>query len=831
MSDTVLSDGLHARHFSRIAANGFGDSQNSYAHSMAEFGGDIYVGTSRHILALLKLFPPADAASMDPWPVKVPQSVEQLDLRAQIWRWHPQARCWERAHTSPEIDGRNGRAVPRDLGYRGMAVFRGRSDVAPALYVSCLSSVSRGTGARILRSPDGITFDPVGEPGLGNPNVSTFRSLVAFDDHLFVAPAGEGTTWNVTRAPTILRSPDPARGEWTHACVAGFGDPTNGGIFELEAFNGHLYAGTFNHILGHQIWKTPATGTQPCRWTKVLERGGYRGSLNEMAMSMCAFNGALYVGSGLQNGGYDRTYRIGPAAGELIRIYPDDTWDLVVGTARDTPQGRRLPISGLGCGFDNFFNGYIWRMVVHDGWLYVGYFRLERLPAVRTAAPHAAVVTKARRRARRGRDRQPSGRVRPLEKPRRRRVEPRDVEWSGKRLQLRRAHAAFIASGSVCRHREPVRSGGARAAGARLDVRRKPGWRGGSVAGERRRPGRVPPAEGGSVRVLLTGATGFVGSEALGQLLERGDHVRVLALPDTIESLRDRDRVDVVAGSLSDAAALGEATRGVEVVYHLAAIHLSALRASANPRDLRIVNVEGTGQLLRACAANGVRRVVFTSSVAVYNAAPLPFMWPIHETYPLRTTGEDNLRNYALSKIEAEDLIRRAHHEHGVEAVILRSAAVYGPEAPWVDRMLRALAANPASALTRAGQFACNQWIHRRDLARAVVTAGAATGLQYQLCNVAGPELFSARHLLATMARVLGDGHQAGFRTPDLECTARYGYRYDVTRAEMRLGFAPRVKLEAGLGEVLAAMSPPPEIARAPRDPAHASPFAEVELF
>jgi len=374
MSDAGHSEGLRAGDFRRIAANGFGDPQNSYAHSMAEFRGEIYVGTSRHILALLKLFPPVDAASMDPWPVKVPPSVEQLDLRAQIWRWPRGAQKWEPVHTSPEIAGRNGRSVPRDLGYRGMAVFRGQSDPAPALYVSCLSSVARGTGARILRSEDGVAFDPVGEPGLGNPNVATFRSLVAFDDHLFVAPAGEGTTWNVTRAPMILRSADPVRGEWTPACVPGFGDPTNDGIFELEVFDHHLYAGTFNHALGYQIWKTPATGAEPCRWTKVLERGAYRGSLNEMAMSMCEFNGALYVGSGLQNGGYDRTYRIGPAAGELIRIRPDDTWDLVIGSARETPHGRKLPVSGLGPGFDNFFNGYIWRMVVHDRWLYVGTF-------------------------------------------------------------------------------------------------------------------------------------------------------------------------------------------------------------------------------------------------------------------------------------------------------------------------------------------------------------------------------------------------------------------------------------------------------------------------
>jgi hypothetical protein len=96
--------------------------------------------------------------------------------------------------------------------------------------------------------------------------------------------------------------------------------------------------------------------------------------MNEMAMSMCVFNNALYVGSGIQNGGYDRTYRIGPAAPELIRIYPDDTWDLVVGEPRSTPQGYKVPLSNMRAGFNNFFCGYFWRMASHNGWLYLGTF-------------------------------------------------------------------------------------------------------------------------------------------------------------------------------------------------------------------------------------------------------------------------------------------------------------------------------------------------------------------------------------------------------------------------------------------------------------------------
>lgn len=361
--------------FKPIATEGFGDPHNSYAHSMAWFRGSLYAGTSRDLLALLKLFPPpGDPASMQPWPVRVPDNVEKLDLRAEIYRWVAATKGWERMHISPLIIGRNQRPVARDIGYRGMTVYRGLSDPAAALYLCGISSVSRGTGARLLRSVDGRTFAAVSAPGLGNPSISTLRALVPFDGYLFAAPTGSGKSWNSSGKAIVLRSNDPVRGQWETASLPGFGDRTNTGIFEMQVFNEHLYAGTFNHALGYQVWKTPATGRRPCEWKKVIDRGAYRGNKNEMAMSMCAFNGALYVGGGIQNGGYDRTYQIGPAASELIRIHPDDSWDLVVGEPRQTSQGYKFPISGRLPGFDNYFNGYFWRMVSHRQWLYLGTF-------------------------------------------------------------------------------------------------------------------------------------------------------------------------------------------------------------------------------------------------------------------------------------------------------------------------------------------------------------------------------------------------------------------------------------------------------------------------
>src|SRR3569833_2208352 len=94
---------------------------------------------------------------------------------------------------------------------------------------------------------------------------------------------------------------------------------------------------------------------------------------------MYPFKGALYVGGGIQGGGIDTQNKVGPAPPEMIRIFPDGSWDLLVGEGRDTPVGRKEPLSGYLPGFDNFFAGYFWRMCEHDGWLYMGTFEWSAL--------------------------------------------------------------------------------------------------------------------------------------------------------------------------------------------------------------------------------------------------------------------------------------------------------------------------------------------------------------------------------------------------------------------------------------------------------------------
>lgn len=134
-----------------------------------------------------------------------------------------------------------------------------------------------------------------------------------------------------------------------------------------------LYAATANNK-GFQLWRTRAEGAAPYDWERVLVQGAFRGPHNQGVASLCAFDGVLYVGTGIQHGGIDVANKIGPASPELIRVYEDGSWELLVGSARQTLQGFKKPLSGYLPGFDNLFTGYFWRMAVHEGWLYLGTF-------------------------------------------------------------------------------------------------------------------------------------------------------------------------------------------------------------------------------------------------------------------------------------------------------------------------------------------------------------------------------------------------------------------------------------------------------------------------
>lgn len=384
--------GLRKANFRKISKNGFGDGYNGYAYSMVWFRDRIFVGTSRANLHLLKIAMPF--VTMDVWPVECSHSnytpeFENNCARGEIWSYDPPLQQWTRAYQAPLVTDNNGLEYSRDLGYRAMVVFQGRSDLEPALYVATWSR-SRGNGPDILRSEDGKTFVATPKPKFQTQGqeitFNAIRILIAFKGKLYTAPTGatRGNV-NLSGASLVYETSDPAKGEWHCVNGSGFGTlPEVGTIYDMAVLGDYLYVGTAG-LQGFQIWRTTAEGVRPYRWEKVLDNGAGRGALNQGPVSMKAFNNALYIGTGIQNGGYDRRNRIGPAASEIIRLHLDGSWDIIVGNARD---GKK-PLSGFSAGFNNFFCCYLWRMGIHDDWLYIGtmdwsiflrYTRLENRP-------------------------------------------------------------------------------------------------------------------------------------------------------------------------------------------------------------------------------------------------------------------------------------------------------------------------------------------------------------------------------------------------------------------------------------------------------------------
>ncbi|HZZ87975.1 MAG TPA: hopanoid-associated sugar epimerase [Caulobacteraceae bacterium] len=172
--------------------------------------------------------------------------------------------------------------------------------------------------------------------------------------------------------------------------------------------------------------------------------------------------------------------------------------------------------------------------------------------------------------------------------------------------------------------------------------------------------------------ILVTGATGFVGSAVLRALVERGEAVRVLARPSSPRRNLDGVACEVVVGDMTDAAQVRQAMQGVRFVYHVAADYRLWAR---DPGELRRANLSGAKAVMEAALAAGVERIVYTSSVATLRAADAATI--VDETAPLAEA--EAIGAYKQSKVAAERLVERMVAEQGLPAVIVSPSTPIGP--------------------------------------------------------------------------------------------------------------------------------------------------------
>ena len=173
------------------------------------------------------------------------------------------------------------------------------------------------------------------------------------------------------------------------------------------------------------------------------------------------------------------------------------------------------------------------------------------------------------------------------------------------------------------------------------------------------------------MKALVTGATGFVGAAVARALLREGWEVRALARKGSDRRNLRHIAVEVVEGDLNAPASLSPAVAGCEALFHVAADYrLGAF----DPRELYRTNVEGTRNILDAARAAGVRRVVYTSSVATIGIPKDGT--PGSEATP--STLEDMVGHYKRSKFLAEEAARDAVRA-GSEVVIVNPSTPVGP--------------------------------------------------------------------------------------------------------------------------------------------------------
>jgi UDP-glucose 4-epimerase len=304
-------------------------------------------------------------------------------------------------------------------------------------------------------------------------------------------------------------------------------------------------------------------------------------------------------------------------------------------------------------------------------------------------------------------------------------------------------------------------------------------------------------------RVLVTGGAGFIGSNLVRALLERGDEVRVLDNFSTgdRENLEGLD-IEIVEGELRSYERVHNAVRGVEVVYHLGALG-SVPRSVQDPLTSSAVNVEGTLNVLLAARDESVRRVVFSSSTSVYGSTR---QLPTGEDAP-----PDPISPYGVAKLAAERYcVSFSRVYESFESVVLRYFNVFGPrQSPFsqyaavVPRFVTAIDAGEPVEIHGDGEQS-RDFTYVGNVVDATIRAGEASGASGEIFNVAAGLPASVNTIADTIGEILGkpvERRHVPRRAGDIRDSWA-----DLTKSRRILGYEPGVDLREGLRRTIEAM-------------------------
>lgn len=307
-----------------------------------------------------------------------------------------------------------------------------------------------------------------------------------------------------------------------------------------------------------------------------------------------------------------------------------------------------------------------------------------------------------------------------------------------------------------------------------------------------------------SERVLVTGADGFIGSHLTELLVREGYRVAALSQYNSfnnwgwLEHIEGLDQVEVLTGDVRDPHYCLHISRDVDVIYHLAA--LIAIPYSYVAPDTYVdTNIKGTLNICQAALANGVSRVIHTSTSEVYGTAQYV---PIDEKHPLQPQSP-----YSATKIAADAMAMSFHNTYKLPLTVARPFNTYGPRQSAravIPTIITQIAAGK-SRIRLGDVTPTRDFNYVEDTCRGFLALARCDAAVGQTVNIATNREHSIEETLHLIRDIMGSGvefvtEEKRFRPEKSEVFRLLG---DNTRLKELTGHVPRYTLREGLEETV----------------------------
>lgn len=318
------------------------------------------------------------------------------------------------------------------------------------------------------------------------------------------------------------------------------------------------------------------------------------------------------------------------------------------------------------------------------------------------------------------------------------------------------------------------------------------------------------------MKVLITGAGGFIGSHLVDSQLEQGHEVRAVDLHlDLLQHQSTNSHLEALQGNITDESFVKQIVTGVDIVYHLASAHLDV---SLSDEHYRRVNVGGTLSLLEAAQQAGAKRFVHCSSVGVIGDVENP---PASETTDCHPTNI-----YERTKLEGERAALAYFERTGFPVVVMRPAWVYGPRCPRTAKLMRTISKGRFFFFGNGQNM--RHPVYISDAVRALELCASTDGVNGEVFIIGGEHAVPVSELVNVMCKEMGlrspklhlpialgllggyslelifklIGKQPPFSRRSVDFFLKHN-AYDIEKAKQKLGYQPRIDLRTGIQKTI----------------------------